>query len=102
MVKYNLGDDLREQEKQNESKEAYLNEVHDQKILKAIFKDKKLNKLWSKAEASGFTGMEAKMIHINKLNSCLAIKYIKVRLPIVFHEKFCHIYKVCYLFDIEN
>lgn len=72
MVKYNLGDDLREQEKQNESKEAYLNEVHDQKILKAIFKDKKLNKLWSKAEASGFTGMEAKIIHINKLNSCLA------------------------------
>lgn len=68
MVKYNLSDDLREQEKQNESKEAYLNEVHDQKILKAIFKDKKLNKLWSKAEASGFTGMETLLPRYSSLS----------------------------------
>ncbi|CAL4110299.1 unnamed protein product, partial [Meganyctiphanes norvegica] len=43
-------------------KENYLNEVGDQKILKAIFKDKKLNKLWIKAEQSGFTEEELKAL----------------------------------------
>ncbi|XP_076042461.1 alpha-2-macroglobulin receptor-associated protein [Oratosquilla oratoria] len=43
-------------------KERYLNEVSDQKILKAVFKDKKLNKLWTKAEQSGFSEEELKAL----------------------------------------
>ncbi|KAK3864832.1 hypothetical protein Pcinc_029520 [Petrolisthes cinctipes] len=79
MMKYNLNDDLREAGKQNDSKEAYLNEVHDQQILKAIFKDKKLNKLWSKAEASGFTEVELRalkeefMHHQEKIDEYFAL-----------------------------
>lgn len=60
MTRYNLlldGD--------NESgplKENYLNEVGDDKMLHAIFKDKKINKLWLKAEQSGFTEEELKAL----------------------------------------
>ncbi|KAG7174057.1 alpha-2-macroglobulin receptor-associated protein-like [Homarus americanus] len=61
MVRYNLSDDLRDN-RTPASKEAYLNEVTDQKILKAIFKDKKLNRLWEKAESSGFTEPELKAL----------------------------------------
>ncbi|XP_069937740.1 alpha-2-macroglobulin receptor-associated protein-like [Cherax quadricarinatus] len=60
MVRYNLSDDLRDNK--TSSKEPYLNEVTDQKILKAVFKDKKLNKLWVKAESSGFTEPELKAL----------------------------------------
>lgn len=35
-----------------------FNEATDEHINKSIFKDKKLNMLWSKAEASGFTSEE--------------------------------------------
>nr|XP_045613040.1 alpha-2-macroglobulin receptor-associated protein-like [Procambarus clarkii] len=60
MIRYNLSDDLRD--KSADSKESYMNEVTDQKILKAIFKDKKLNKLWAKAESSGFSDSELKAL----------------------------------------
>ena len=33
-----------------------FNEASDEHINKSLFKDKKLNKLWEKAERSGFTG----------------------------------------------
>lgn len=33
-----------------------FNEASDEHINKSLFKDKKLNKLWDKAERSGFTG----------------------------------------------
>lgn len=32
------------------------NDASDKHINKSLFKDKKLNKLWDKAERSGFTG----------------------------------------------
>lgn len=60
MVRYNLMDDMRDENRVGGGKEAYLNEVSDQNILKAVFKDKKLNKLWYKAESSGFTGNAVK------------------------------------------
>ena len=56
MEKFGLDTDLREDNRAGAGKDDYLNEVLEQNILKAIFKDKKLNKLWTKAEASGFTG----------------------------------------------
>lgn len=55
MIRFNLGEDMGDY-KSAGTKESYLNEVTDQKVLKAVFKDKKLNKLWQKAETSGFTG----------------------------------------------
>lgn len=61
MMKYNLGEDMGDFRPAG-TKEAYLNEVTDQKILKAVFKDKKLNKLWQKAETSGFTEAELKAL----------------------------------------
>jgi hypothetical protein len=33
-----------------------FNDASDEHINKSLFKDKKLNKLWDKAEQSGFTG----------------------------------------------
>jgi hypothetical protein len=33
-----------------------FNDASDEYINKSLFKDKKLNKLWDKAERSGFTG----------------------------------------------
>jgi inhibitor of KinA sporulation pathway (predicted exonuclease) len=33
-----------------------FNDASDEHINKSLFKDKKLNKLWDKAERSGFTG----------------------------------------------
>lgn len=56
MEKFSLNADLREDNRPGPGNEVYRNEVKEQDILKAIFKDKKLNKLWLKAEASGFTG----------------------------------------------
>lgn len=35
-----------------------FNEASDEHINKSLFKDKKLSKLWSKAEAAGFTTIE--------------------------------------------
>lgn len=35
-----------------------FNEASEEHINKSLFKDKKLNKLWSKAEAAGFTTIE--------------------------------------------
>lgn len=40
------------------AKDQLLNEATDDHINKSLFKDKKLNKLWSKAEAAGFTTQE--------------------------------------------
>lgn len=40
------------------SKDHVLNEATDDHINKSLFKDKKLNKLWSKAEAGGFSTQE--------------------------------------------
>ncbi|XP_050701934.1 alpha-2-macroglobulin receptor-associated protein-like [Eriocheir sinensis] len=62
MEKYGLNADLREENRAGAATEAYMNEVKDREILKAIFKDKKLNKLWAKAEASGFTEVELKAL----------------------------------------
>ncbi|KAK7066466.1 Low-density lipoprotein particle receptor binding [Halocaridina rubra] len=62
MVRYKLSDDLIMNERASSGKESYLNEVTDQQILKAVFKDKKLNKLWQKAEKSGFTENELKAL----------------------------------------
>lgn len=61
MFRYKLIDDLPDNLTTG-SKETYLNEVTDQKILKAVFKDKKLNKLWTKAESSGFSEAELKAL----------------------------------------
>ncbi|XP_068215445.1 alpha-2-macroglobulin receptor-associated protein [Palaemon carinicauda] len=58
-VRYKLSEDLMGG---LPSYEPYQNEVHDEQINKAIFKDKKLNKLWSKAEQSGFTETELKAL----------------------------------------
>lgn len=62
MEKFGLNTDLREENRVGASTEAYMNEVKDRDIIKAIFKDKKLNKLWNKAEASGFTEVELKAL----------------------------------------
>lgn len=35
-----------------------MNEASDKHINKSLFKDKKLNKLWQKAETAGFTNEE--------------------------------------------
>lgn len=56
MEQFGLNTDLREDNRAVGTDEPYMNEVKDRDILKAVFKDKKLNKLWTKAEASGFTG----------------------------------------------
>lgn len=39
-------------------KDSAFNEASDDHINKSLFKDKKLNKLWSKAESAGFTTQE--------------------------------------------
>ncbi|KAK8399795.1 hypothetical protein O3P69_003668 [Scylla paramamosain] len=62
MEKFSLNADLREDNRPGPGNEVYMNEVKEQDILKAIFKDKKLNKLWLKAEASGFTEVELKAL----------------------------------------
>lgn len=67
MEKFGLNTDLREDNRVGASAEAYMNEVKDQDVLKAIFKDKKLNKLWNKAEATGFTGDEMDLLVKNVL-----------------------------------
>ncbi|XP_064105454.1 alpha-2-macroglobulin receptor-associated protein-like [Macrobrachium nipponense] len=59
MVRYKLSEDLMGGLPSNE---PYQNEVYDEQISKAIFKDKKLNKLWDKAEQSGFTETELKAL----------------------------------------
>lgn len=39
-------------------KDSVFNDASDDHINKSLFKDKKLNKLWSKAEAAGFSAQE--------------------------------------------
>lgn len=74
MVRYHLSEDMLPASTNSDIKESYLNEVTDQDVLKAVFKDKKLNKLWHKAEMSGFTENELKALkeefqhHQDKVN----------------------------------
>lgn len=59
MANYNLldqADDVHDASKYRAHKA--LNEASDKYINKSLFKDKKLNKLWEKAEIAGFTTEE--------------------------------------------
>ncbi|KAG0723915.1 Alpha-2-macroglobulin receptor-associated protein [Chionoecetes opilio] len=62
MEKFGLNADLREDNLVDSISEAHMNDLKERSILKAIFKDKKLNRLWTKAEASGFTEVELKAL----------------------------------------
>lgn len=41
-----------------------FNQGSDEGINKSLFKDKKLNKLWNKAEHGGFTGKPSKLLYV--------------------------------------
>lgn len=59
MSMYNLLDQADDVTDENKAKPFKpLNEASDKYINKSLFKDKKLNKLWQKAETSGFTQEE--------------------------------------------
>ena len=65
-------------------------------INKSLFKDKKLNKLWEKAESSGFTRKVASKIHFIKIfkgsiaiytiQSAIYLLYITPQIDIHFHN----------------
>jgi len=62
-----------------EEYEADVGADHENRLHKKLFKDKKLNRLWEKAEKSGFTEMELKALkdefghHQDKLDEYYAI-----------------------------
>lgn len=59
MNNYNLIDQIDEiHDTANHKGFKAMNEASDKHINKSIFKDKKLNKLWEKAESAGFTTEE--------------------------------------------
>lgn len=59
MGMYNLLDQADEIGDENKARPFKpLNEASDKHINKSLFKDKKLNKLWQKAETAGFTQEE--------------------------------------------
>lgn len=75
MLNYNLLDQIDAVEDPAKHKGHYaMNSASDKYINKSLFRDKKLNKLWEKAEHSGFTSEELETLkeeflhHQNKVD----------------------------------
>lgn len=60
MTMYGLLDNF--EDAPNYSPPKMFNEASEDRINKSLFKDKKLNKLWSKIETAGFTSIELKAL----------------------------------------
>ncbi|XP_023944366.2 alpha-2-macroglobulin receptor-associated protein isoform X1 [Bicyclus anynana] len=58
MTNYGLREHFEDTSKGKQKQDQAFNEAMDSYINKSLFKDKKLNMLWAKAEASGFTSEE--------------------------------------------